>query len=218
MKGGGDTTGGMGGHRCHPLPGAWGHGGHTGGTWGGHLGIHGGDTGRGHPAVPPHHGWEHRRGEKRSSAGHGGLGGSGWPWGHGAGGGVQRCNSPPPRCCVPAPDVDPVTLGLSCLLALLLLVLGLLALLGHRRYGGGGSWWWWWWPGGGSWTCPELVPPPAQDAAGEAVAAGARPRAGVRGALQHLRGQLPGGGSGGVMVDLVWGGGLGRCNAGVGGT
>ncbi|XP_063178289.1 erythropoietin receptor [Chroicocephalus ridibundus] len=39
----------------------------------------------------------------------------------------------PPASAVTPPDVDPVTLGLSCLLALLLLGLGLLGLLGHRR-------------------------------------------------------------------------------------
>ncbi|XP_074881316.1 erythropoietin receptor isoform X1 [Buteo buteo] len=38
-----------------------------------------------------------------------------------------------PATAVTPPDVDPVTLGLSCLLALLLLGLGLLGLLGHRR-------------------------------------------------------------------------------------
>ncbi|KAK2510388.1 hypothetical protein Q9233_017790 [Columba guinea] len=39
----------------------------------------------------------------------------------------------PPATAVTPPDMDPVILGLSCLLALLLLGLGLLALLGHRR-------------------------------------------------------------------------------------
>ncbi|XP_065511018.1 erythropoietin receptor [Caloenas nicobarica] len=39
----------------------------------------------------------------------------------------------PPATAVTPPDVDPVTLGLSCLLALLLLGLGLLGLLSHRR-------------------------------------------------------------------------------------
>ncbi|XP_071656739.1 erythropoietin receptor isoform X2 [Patagioenas fasciata] len=41
--------------------------------------------------------------------------------------GAARPGAAPPH------DMDPVTLGLSCLLALLLLGLGLLALLGHRR-------------------------------------------------------------------------------------
>ncbi|XP_074710763.1 erythropoietin receptor isoform X2 [Strix uralensis] len=39
----------------------------------------------------------------------------------------------PPATAVTPPDMDPMTLGLSCLLALLLLSLGLLGLLGHRR-------------------------------------------------------------------------------------
>ncbi|XP_062474503.1 erythropoietin receptor-like, partial [Pezoporus occidentalis] len=51
-------------------------------------------------------------------------------------GGVPSFSAPPsPSPFIPPPlaDVDPVTLGLSCLLAILVLALGLLGLLGHRR-------------------------------------------------------------------------------------
>ncbi|XP_032533497.1 collagen alpha-1(III) chain-like [Chiroxiphia lanceolata] len=68
---------------------------------------------------------------------------------------------PPPLPQRPPQTWTRVTLGLSCLLVVLLL--------------GWGHW--------------DAGTPPAPE--GEAVAAGARPRAGVRGALQCLRGQLP---------------------------
>ncbi|KAM4643796.1 erythropoietin receptor, partial [Amazona ochrocephala] len=67
-----------------------------------------------------------------------------------------------PATTVTPPDVDPVTLGLSCLLAILVLALGLLGLLGHRR------------------LLQEKLWPPVPG-----------PRAGVRGPLQCLWGQLP---------------------------
>ncbi|XP_064262654.1 basic proline-rich protein-like [Passer domesticus] len=118
------------------------------------------------PRGDPPKRWGSRRGGASS-----GSGGSGpaprtrcapapGPTGSATGG--SGAPGPPPGSATTPPELDAVTLGLSCLLVLLLLGLGALGLLGHRR------------------TLRAKLWPP-----------GAGPRARVRGALQQLRRQLP---------------------------